>query len=546
MRPQGFEYSMREALLSRVAAALQACQPGQLFCFGSFASGLFLPNSDMDLVYLSDKFRTTGVRGFPEQTRFLHVMAASLRSHNLTTMQDTEVVGKARVPIIKFVERSTSLKVDISFENMAGVTAIRTFREWRILYPEMPVLVTVIKQFLAMRDLNEVFTGGLGGFTIICLVVSLLQNLPNGLGSQPSKGYNLGELLLEFFNLYGNKFDYLSTGITLDPPGYFAKSCPSNKLSIIDPNNSSNDISSGSHKVDLVFQCFKKAYNKLRKRINHIERYAHRYKDRKSTSILGFILGGDYRSIEWQRRRLRDLHFGRVQDRNIQPLNGNPPIPSGSTSSALNSVGSASSRKVHTFERSEYRTADVELLEEVGFVAVDKDEDMDESESIAPSDLSEDTLQMLSQSVFEVPPPPPPPVSSKKGKRYLPGKQRKSRGQPSGHNRHHSRGRGTTGSYGRGRGSHGYGSGNHGYGSGNHGHGGGNHGHGGGSHGYGSSSRGRGSGGRGRGSHGYGSGNHGHGGGIHGHGSSSRGHGSGARGRGEGGRGGSSRTHPRL
>lgn len=40
-------------------------------------------------------------------------------------------------------------------------------------------LVLLVKAFLNQRGMNEVFTGGLGSYSIICLVVSFLQVSPN-------------------------------------------------------------------------------------------------------------------------------------------------------------------------------------------------------------------------------------------------------------------------------------------------------------------------------------------------------------------------------
>lgn len=84
----------------------------------------------------------------------------------------------------------------------------------------MPIIVAVIKQFLLLRGLNEVVHGGLGGYSIICLVVSLLQHMPQ---REDRSGTNLGSILMDFFDFYGNKFDYSSVGIRMNPPGFFNK-----------------------------------------------------------------------------------------------------------------------------------------------------------------------------------------------------------------------------------------------------------------------------------------------------------------------------------
>ena len=73
-------------------------------------------------------------------------------------------ITKAKVPIIKFVDRVTNINVDISFENLSGVQAQATFQQWKHDYPDMIYMVALLKQFLVMRGMNEVHTGGIGGF----------------------------------------------------------------------------------------------------------------------------------------------------------------------------------------------------------------------------------------------------------------------------------------------------------------------------------------------------------------------------------------------
>lgn len=67
-----------------------------------------------------------------------------------------------------------------------------------------------------IRGLNDNASGGLGGFATICMVTSLVQNMP-------THKDHLGELLVEFFNLYGNLLNVQDVGIRMEPPGYFSK-----------------------------------------------------------------------------------------------------------------------------------------------------------------------------------------------------------------------------------------------------------------------------------------------------------------------------------
>jgi non-canonical poly(A) RNA polymerase PAPD5/7 len=222
IKPRDFEHAVRADLITRLQKALERLEPGgRLKPFGSFAAGLYLPTGDMDLVFLRSSFRGTRIssHGKLAKPRFEIVRAFTnfIRTQGLAQGMVKPIVH-AKVPIIKFVDRVSGLKVDLSFDNDTGITANETFHRWKLQYPAMPILVSIIKHFLMMRGLNDVAFGGLGGFSIICLVTSLVQHFPSN--SQPP---NLGLMLMEFFNLYGNLFNRHDVAIRLDPPSYISK-----------------------------------------------------------------------------------------------------------------------------------------------------------------------------------------------------------------------------------------------------------------------------------------------------------------------------------
>lgn len=193
--------------------------------FGSFAAGLYLPNADMDVVVISDDFANYGEPTACQTNNSMHRFAGSLRVSCIAKVDSIEVITKAKVPLVKFVDRLTSIKVDMSFENYTGISANKTFINWKSQHPAIPILVTTIKQFLMMRGLNEVVNGGLGGFSVTCLVTSLLQNMPRVQTGELVPELHLGEILIEFLDFYGNQLDISRTGIMMDPPGYFDKVC---------------------------------------------------------------------------------------------------------------------------------------------------------------------------------------------------------------------------------------------------------------------------------------------------------------------------------
>ena len=224
VRPRPFEEAMRADLLTRLQAAMLAFDATYTVqSFGSFAAGLYLPNADMDLVVVSQYFLETGIPRVAQSRNQMSKLARHLERSKIAQANSIEIIAGAKVPLIKFLDKTTSLRVDLSFENLSGVIANKTFHEWKAQFPAMPVIVTVIKQYLLMRGMNEVVSGGLGGFTVTCLVTSLLQNMPRVQTGELVPEQNLGEILLEFLDLYGNQFDIRRVVIRMDPPGYLEK-----------------------------------------------------------------------------------------------------------------------------------------------------------------------------------------------------------------------------------------------------------------------------------------------------------------------------------
>jgi non-canonical poly(A) RNA polymerase PAPD5/7 len=223
VKPTEFEDSVRSELVSRLRASVKLrWKDANIHPFGSFVAGLYLPTADMDLVFVSDSFMS-GKSPIHNKKGTLWKFHDYLISEGIPVTGSIEVIAKAKVPLVKYVDRRTGLRVDVSFENDTGLIANKTFKDWKTQYPAMPILVTVIKQFLAMRGLNEPVNGGIGGFSVTCLLTSLLQLLPQVQSGNMVPEHHLGEILMEFFDLYGNEFNAVTTAIQFDPPAYVPK-----------------------------------------------------------------------------------------------------------------------------------------------------------------------------------------------------------------------------------------------------------------------------------------------------------------------------------
>ncbi|XP_022176531.1 non-canonical poly(A) RNA polymerase PAPD5-like isoform X1 [Myzus persicae] len=255
------EHSMRLDVLERVTNVIHAEWPkAKVEVFGSFRTGLYLPTSDMDLVVIGEW-----------DTLPLHSLAQALLKNNVCN-ENIQVLDKASVPIVKMTDKATDVRVDISFNMNNGVKSAEMIKHYMDVFPMLPKLVLVLKQFLAQRDMNEVFYGGISSYSLILMVVSFLQLHPRGDLNYPTA--NLGVLLIEFFELYGKKFNYMHTAIRVKDGGLYISKDEVQKdmadghrpsiLCIEDPLTPGNDIGRGSYGALQVKSVFEYAFTTLK------------------------------------------------------------------------------------------------------------------------------------------------------------------------------------------------------------------------------------------------------------------------------------------
>lgn len=188
----------------------------------------------------------------------LRTLEQEFLEKDIAVENSIKVLDKASVPIVKLVDKKTDIKVDISFNMCNGVKSAELIKKFINKFPVLPKLVYVLKQFLLERDLNEVFTGGISSYSLILMCISFLQLHPRQDGVRSSNA-NLGVLLIEFFELYGRKFNYVKTGIRIRDGGKYIDKDEMQKemidghrpsmLCIEDPLQPTNDIGRSSYGV---------------------------------------------------------------------------------------------------------------------------------------------------------------------------------------------------------------------------------------------------------------------------------------------------------
>ncbi|RNA19943.1 PAP-associated domain-containing [Brachionus plicatilis] len=258
------ELYMRNEIIMRITRVIKEQFPlAEVDVFGSYKTGLFLPTSDIDMVVIGEW------KSLP-----LNQLKEALIKDAISDQENIKCLDKATVPIIKILEANTELKVDISFNTVNGVKSAELIKKFLVEFPCLRPLVMVLKQFLIQRDYNEVWTGGIGSYSLILMTVSFLQLHPRI--DARALGANLAVLLIEFFEFYGRCFNYMKTAIRVHNGGSYlpkdellkqfantAKFPQSSVLCIEDPLNPLNDIGKGSYGALKVKQAFEYAYYTL-------------------------------------------------------------------------------------------------------------------------------------------------------------------------------------------------------------------------------------------------------------------------------------------
>jgi non-canonical poly(A) RNA polymerase PAPD5/7 len=251
------EDEIRSLVVDLVSKAVTNAFPdAKVLPFGSFGTKLYLPlgcvfvhltadatsyitHSDIDLVVQSQSM------AYSDKVTVLHALANTLKRAGITSK--VTIIAKAKVPIIKFITIHGRLNVDISVNQVNGVIASQIvngfLKDMHGGGNALRSLVMVTKAFLNQRSMNEVYSGGLGSYSIVCLAVSFLQMHPKIRRGEIDAEKNLGVLVMEFFELYGCYFNYEEVGISVRDGGcYFSKRergwwdyYRSNRLSIEDP-----------------------------------------------------------------------------------------------------------------------------------------------------------------------------------------------------------------------------------------------------------------------------------------------------------------------
>ncbi|KAG0281868.1 Zinc finger, CCHC domain-containing protein [Linnemannia exigua] len=247
--PEGTQ--LRENLVTRVQGIMDAEWPKEvkIESFGSFASGLGTDSSDLDLVIVPALRDQDQDPGAPARYQDLFVLKTLFQRYS---MKDVEVIQNARVPILKFTDHKTSIKVDLNYGHYPSLYNTRLIESYVRIDDRVRTFLYVLKAFVKARGINSPPLGSLSSYCYTLMAISYFQSLlipvlpclqdphliphnvpnPGPYGSTrlvnvaftdpsrirpclPRNSMTLGELFIGFLEYYGSKFEYSKSCVSV-------------------------------------------------------------------------------------------------------------------------------------------------------------------------------------------------------------------------------------------------------------------------------------------------------------------------------------------
>lgn len=256
--PTPEELLLRQRVIAKVKIVAQALWPEcSVLSFGSYYTGLWLPNGDMDISIM-------GVEG--PQIFNLRMLTVCLTRLGIPLA--VEVISSARVPIVKYIDSESGISVDLSLNTDSAVDTTEYVVAQLQAYPWLRPLILIMKLYLQQRNLGETYRGGVGSYLLFVLCLSFLQQHRSLSSPELRSSVGLGHLVFDFLQLYGRDFNYDTTAISVRAGGrYFPKTQnqwfntekPS-LLAVESPLATELDLGRNSYDIRTVRNCFRQSF----------------------------------------------------------------------------------------------------------------------------------------------------------------------------------------------------------------------------------------------------------------------------------------------
>ena len=236
-------------LTAKVSRAIKKKFPAcEVEIYGSFATKLHLPSSDIDMVVV-------GLDG--DKRDALQVLEKALKAHRFIKM--TTLI-KAAVPVIKvraeMLSKVIFIDITVNDSNHSGLKCLGVVNRLLSQFPMVRPVFLILKYLLYLCSFKEPYNGGLGSYSLFLMVSSYLQKRAESLEKGKNETFTLAECLYEILAYYVNQATYLAPIVTQDAAGaaYRERTNYDTYLSlvVVDPLNTLNNVAFNTNLAKLI------------------------------------------------------------------------------------------------------------------------------------------------------------------------------------------------------------------------------------------------------------------------------------------------------
>jgi ankyrin repeat protein/predicted nucleotidyltransferase len=233
--------------------------------YGSYATRLHLPSSDIDMVI-------TSIEG--DKREILRSVEKILKTQPY--VKNTNFIHQAFVPVIKIksemMGKVVQIDITVSDSNHSGIKCLGVVN--RILQQNSMIkpIFIILKELLYVCGFKEPFTGGLGSYSLFLMVASFVQEHQEYCETNKIEK-TIADYLLSTLGNYSDERAYSYPIVASDPGNgttgrYPAEREPFNSYSpfviVVDPLNSMNNVAHNTH-ADRLIHIFRTAHYNLKR-----------------------------------------------------------------------------------------------------------------------------------------------------------------------------------------------------------------------------------------------------------------------------------------
>ncbi|XP_054253227.1 poly(A) RNA polymerase GLD2 isoform X2 [Indicator indicator] len=204
----------------------------RLFLVGSTMNGFGTHSSDGDLCLVLKE-------PVNQKTEAMYILSL-IQKHFATELSryiERPQLIRAKVPIVKFRDKVSSVEFDLNVNNVVGIRNTFLLRTYACVENRVRPLVVVVKKWASFHEINDASRGTLNSYSLVLMVLHYLQTLPEPILPSLQKNYpesfdpaldlylvhqlpctippyiskngsSLGDLLIGFLKYYATEFDW--------------------------------------------------------------------------------------------------------------------------------------------------------------------------------------------------------------------------------------------------------------------------------------------------------------------------------------------------